>query len=162
MLYKLLSHVDFNREIMPKKLMEPAPGTTTLVIYPPLCTSNQKHMSAKWAFANQSIRSNHQVVWQAWSGPVTFILKGNLPYMSARLYRGKVGSLTWAGMCIPVENILQGVLLFLFQRDPWNQGPFEDLSVKEPLCLVLVFKSQSRVCSEKTAHCVVIIRSSDF
>lgn len=47
MLYKLLSHVDFNGEIMPRKLMEPAPGTTTPVIYPPLYTSKQKHMSAK-------------------------------------------------------------------------------------------------------------------
>lgn len=35
--------------------------------------------------------------------PVTFILKGNLPYMPARLYRGKAGNLTWAGMCISVE-----------------------------------------------------------
>lgn len=98
--------------------------------------------------------------------PVTFILKGNLPYMPARLYRGKAGSLIWAGMCISVENILQGVLLFTFQRDPLNQGPFENLSVKELLCLVLVdcllFKSQSRVYNEKTAHCLVIIGSSDF
>lgn len=47
MLYKLLSHVDFNGEIMPRKLMEPDPGTMTPVIYPPLYTSKQKHMSAK-------------------------------------------------------------------------------------------------------------------
>lgn len=91
MLYKLLSHVDFNREIMPRKLMEPAPGTATLVTYPPLCTSNQKHMSAKWAFANQSVRSNHQVVWQACSVLVTFILKGNLPYMPAKTVPWKGG-----------------------------------------------------------------------
>lgn len=70
--------------------------------------------------------------------PVTFILKGNLPYMPARPYRGKAGILTWAGMCVSVENILQGVLLFTFQRDPLNPGPFEDLWVKELLCLGLV------------------------
>lgn len=70
--------------------------------------------------------------------PVTFILKGNLRYMPARPCRGKAGNLTWAGMCISVGNILQGVLLFVFQRDPLNQGLFEDLSVKELLCLVLV------------------------
>lgn len=136
MLYKLLSHVDFNGEIMPRKLMEPAPGTTTLVIYPPLCTSKQKHMSGKWAFANQRERSNCQVVWQASSLRVTFILKGSLPYMAARAFHWKAESLTRAGMCLCAEYF--PVLLFTFQRDPWRQGPFEDLSVKELFCLFLL------------------------
>lgn len=121
MLHKLLSHVDLSGEIMPRKLMELAPGTPSQWFIQ-LCA----FLSKNTCLQNELCKPEREKiklpsVSQTFSIPTAFVSKGSLGLYKLEKKKSS-RTLTHIRICLSLEGISQVVLMFKLWPHPQIQG----------------------------------------